>query len=239
MLEISFVELPCGEERVERRLSAPEGDVFPGVIVCPEVEEPPDPDRDPGWPGLADHLAASVPAAVLLASGTPRYSPAAFVEEARAAVRALAKDERCDGRVALVGFGLGAAAALVVSSSEARVKGVAALGAAADPSEAGFGSADHLVRLREAGLAAPADPAAWRREFIAHSPVRQLSRVSRVPVLVVHGAADDVVPLRHGKALAAATCGELRVLPSAGHDLRRSRAAVEHVVEFLRRLFPR
>ena len=115
--------------------------------------------------------------------------------------------------------------------------GTALLGAASDLAQAGYGTEAHLDRLRRAGVADPLDAPAWRREFIAHSPVHHLGRVEDRPLLVVHGAADAEVPVTHADVLGASARARRQVLPTAGHRLRRHAVAEDTLVEFLREVF--
>ena len=237
MIEVTSLALPCRGAQVTRRVAVPPGDPFPGVVLCPDVETDPPGEEDPGWTGLADQLAGSLPAAVLLTEPGPGFSPAGVVAETRAAVKALRDDSRCDGRVAVAGFGLGAAWAVVAAAGETGVSGVVALGGVADLPRARFGTDGHLERLRAAGLADPPDPARWRREFISHSPVHHLAKLQGRPFLVVHGAADTSVARAEAEALAERGGGRLHVLPTAGRPLRRNPAAFETMVGFLREVF--
>ena len=239
MIEVTSLALPSRGAQLTRRLAVPAGDPVPGVVLCPDVETESLGEDDPGWTGLADQLAGSLPAAVLLTEPGPAFSPAGMVGETRAAVKALRDDARCDGRVAVAGFGLGAASAVVAAAGEIRVCGIVALGGVADLPRARFGTDGHLERLRDAGLADPPDPARWRREFISHSPVHHLAKLQGRPFLVVHGAADTTVARAEADVLAERGGGTLHVLPTAGHPLRRNPAAFETMVGFLREVFAR
>jgi len=83
---------------------------------------------------------------------------------------------------------------------------------------------------------------AERARFVERSPITVAARI-RVPVLLLHGGDDPVVPAEQSAALAAAltTAGtpvEHHVLPGEGHGWRREAAVVEEwdrVEDFLRR----
>jgi uncharacterized protein len=70
------------------------------------------------------------------------------------------------------------------------------------------------------------------------SPVDAVRRL-RAPVLLIHGGHDDNIPVRHGKAIAAAgPTVRLWIIPDAGHGTAWSAAPGEYerrVVEFIRR----
>jgi pimeloyl-ACP methyl ester carboxylesterase len=56
----------------------------------------------------------------------------------------------------------------------------------------------------------------------------------KVPVLVVHGSADDVVPVEHAHRIAeAAPSAHLMVVEGAPHQLRLQSGVVELVLEWL------
>ncbi|MDY7108849.1 MAG: alpha/beta fold hydrolase [Planctomycetota bacterium] len=68
-------------------------------------------------------------------------------------------------------------------------------------------------------------------------PIDAIARIDR-PILIVHGDADPIVPIGHGRGLAAAgPTAELEVMPGGGHnDLRDTHRKAETVpIEFFRR----
>ena len=79
------------------------------------------------------------------------------------------------------------------------------------------------------------DPAAWAAEF--EGVVTENSVVDvKVPVLIVHGTADEVVPVDHASRIAErARRAELEILEGAPHQLRREERAVVAVLEWLDR----
>ena len=76
-------------------------------------------------------------------------------------------------------------------------------------------------------------PQAWADEFDDVETELSIAEV-RVPTLIVHGSADDVVPVDHAHRIAAnASDAEVRILDGAGHQLRKEPKAVEAVLEWL------
>jgi dipeptidyl aminopeptidase/acylaminoacyl peptidase len=58
----------------------------------------------------------------------------------------------------------------------------------------------------------------------------------KAPVLIVHGSADDVVPVEHAYRIAgAATSADLMVVQDAPHQLRLHTGVVELTLEWLER----
>jgi pimeloyl-[acyl-carrier protein] methyl ester esterase len=92
------------------------------------------------------------------------------------------------------------------------------------------GELDEAGRGRLAPLfaAPPPDPAAALAglEILASADLRAALAAVDLPLLVIHGEADPIVPAGAGRALAAAVPGaELAVLPGAGHAPFLSREA--------------
>jgi 3-oxoadipate enol-lactonase len=98
--------------------------------------------------------------------------------------------------------------------------------------------------LAAARLEQPTPPECWQAQFAAAgrflqdgAPVEAIS----VPVLVVHGDADRVVPVSNGRLLASCIPGaELAVLPGCGHVVHLEAPAELNrlVEEFLDRVAP-
>jgi putative redox protein len=75
----------------------------------------------------------------------------------------------------------------------------------------------------------------WLNGFTALSPVRTVDRISPRPLLLVHGDADDVVPVSHAHELydKAGEPKDLRIIGGAGHRLRHVPEAVDIAKEWL------
>jgi putative redox protein len=83
----------------------------------------------------------------------------------------------------------------------------------------------------------PADLDAWARELREVRPLSLIGKVPPRPVLLIHGANDEVVPILDARALADAADGEveLRVLAGAGHRLRHDPRAIALLIGWLDR----
>ena len=68
-----------------------------------------------------------------------------------------------------------------------------------------------------------------------HDPLRWVGRIEGKPVLIIHGACDELVPLECAHALfrAANQPKRLEIVPKAPHKLRLSREAVETIYEWV------
>jgi excisionase family DNA binding protein len=93
------------------------------------------------------------------------------------------------------------------------------------------------IKLRSRLRVAPHDFDAWVRELRETKPLSLIGKIPPRPVLIVHGAADDVVDIMDARALADAADGkvELRVVAGAGHALRHDPRAIAVLLGWLER----
>ena len=148
------------------------------------------------------------------------------------------------GGVWIVGFGTGGALGLCVAGEDTRVRGVACFGSPAtfaDWANDGVGMIEYARRvgaIRSAGF--PSDRREWGAAFAVLRPDESAAKLSPRPVLVVHGAEDEEVPISDGRRLAesAGPHAELRVLAGAGHRLRADPRAVALLAGWLERQGP-
>ena len=86
----------------------------------------------------------------------------------------------------------------------------------------------------------PPDPAAWGRRFAELSPLEAATRIAPRPLLLIHGEADEVVPIADARALFEAGFGnaDLRIVAGAGHRLRHDPRAIATLIGWLTRQSP-
>jgi uncharacterized protein len=208
---------------------------------------PPDPD-DSGYPGLARRLAEKGWAGAWVnmrgAKGSPGFfSIEGWVRDARAAVDASRTlDGLAQAPLALVGSSAGGS---VATEAVERGAPADALGLLAAPATWVSFANDPAAAVRriteESGMPLTeevlADPALWAGEFEAVVTEEAIVHV-RVPILIVHGSADDVVPVDHAHRLAEhAPNADLVVIDGGPHQLRRDERAVVALEEWLERVF--
>ena len=159
--------------------------------------------------------------------GTPGSDPAAHTlgvferRDLQAAVDAV-EARLGDVPVGLLGYSLGGAVSLVEAADDPRVKAVCADSAFSDPAAVLADGVERVLRIPGAVLTAPvAAVVAWRTgaRLADFSPLNAVGRIAPRPLLIIHGEADQAVPLRHARSLyaAAGEPRELWVVPHAGH----------------------
>jgi uncharacterized protein len=206
---------------------------------------PADPS-DEGYPGLARRFAERGWLAVWADMRGARASPGFFsiegwVRDARAIVdRARALHGGRELPVVLVGSSAGGAVSVEAVARGAPVDALVLLAAPAEWLSFDVDAGEALRRITEdAGMAvAPdvhLDPREWASEFLGVVPEHSIAAV-RVPVLIVHGTADEVVPVAHASRLARrSNDAEIRIIEGADHSLRRREGSLEIVIEWLER----
>jgi pimeloyl-ACP methyl ester carboxylesterase len=219
-----------------------------GVIVLlhgiPSVQ-PPDPE-DEGYPGLARRFAERGWGAVWVDMRGARgargfFSIEGWVRDVTAIVSGVrGMDEAAGLPIALVGSSAGGAVSVEAVVRGAHVDAVVLLGT---PAAWVSFAADPIAGARriteEAGMPlspeALADPSSWAAEFDGVTTERSIAAL-RVPTLIVHGTADDVVPIEHAYRLSErAPDADLVVLDGAPHYLRRHPGVFELVADWVER----
>jgi uncharacterized protein len=206
---------------------------------------PPDPN-DLGYPGVARRLAQKGWAGAWANMRGAKDSPGFFsiegwVRDARAAVDAArALDGLAGLPIALVGSSAGGSVATEAVERGAPVDALGLLAAPATWVSFADDPASAVRRItEEAGMPLSeevrADPAVWADEFGAVVTEEAIAKV-RVPVLIVHGSADDVVPVDHAHVLAErAPDAEVVIIEGGAHQLRRDERALAVLEDWLER----
>lgn len=145
-------------------------------------------------------------------------------------------------RICLLGFSGGAAVSVYVTAHDPRVSSLATC---ACPTNFGFFASKEEVpstiqHFREIGVIRDKDfpPSVedWLNGFETISPIHWIDKISSRPLLLVHGDADEVVPLEHAHELyqKAKEPKELAIIPGAKHKLRLEAEAMATVLDWLR-----
>lgn len=243
------VEIMSGETRLRGHLALPSPGGRPlGVVLCHGFPNGPRGAVNAGatYPELADRIAriAGWSALAFNLRGTGGsdgdFDADGWLADLRAAVGYLMQRDDVTG-VCIIGFGEGGTLAICEATSDARVQGVAAVGA---PLRIG-GWAQHPARLlehaRRVGMIRtpgfPPDALAWGRGAAAIDALAAAPRLAPRPLLVLSGSEDDLVSPADARTLAGAAEPnvELRMVHAAGHRLRHDPRAVATLLGWLER----
>lgn len=229
------------------RPASPVADPAPGLVLCHGFPAGPGGARTSGqtYPELADRLAADTGWAVLTFNfrGTGGsegdFSLGGWLCDLRAAIDHLLAQGHSG--VWLAGSSTGGGLALCHAAEDERVKGVATLSAPADFLSWAAEPERFLAHARTIGVITdpsfPPDLDSWARELQEIRPVSNIGKIPPRPILLAHGADDEVVSLDDARVLADAAGDEveLRVLTEAGHRLRHDPRAIAVLMGWMRR----
>lgn len=214
------------------RPAGPERKRFPAVLFLhgfPGAEKSVDVQRAL----LARGVASAAPHFLGAWGSGGVYRFTTLVPQARAALRELKRLDFVDPRrVAVFGFSMGGWTALSLAAEEPALKAVVAVAPCGGPEMLGPGTKDFIARLSRP-LNAPA-PAALDADFRAaltrFDPARAVPRV-KAPLLLVHGARDETIPLAVSRRLAslAPRGTRLAVLKGGDHGLLEKRAGLARI----------
>jgi uncharacterized protein len=242
--------IESGGLRLSGYLARPAGTAapVPGLVLCHGFPAGPGGAATSAqtYPQLAERLAGDTGWTVLTfnfrGTGTSEgnFSLSGWLDDLRAATDYLLAVPGVSG-VWVAGACTGGSLALCEAGEDERVRGVATLSARADFGDWASDPASFLEHARSIGLirdrAFPADFDSWARELREIRPTALIAKIPPRPILLVHGADDDDVPLDDVRVLAdaAGDAVELRVLSEAGHRLRHDPRAVALILGWMER----
>jgi len=220
----------------------------PALCICHGIPAVPYNPEDKGYTTLAQRFCAAGFATLIFNfRGTGKSQGnldiLGWSRDLQAAVDFLYSLEGIDKkRFCLLGFSGGAAVSVYAAAHDPRVSLLVACACPADFSslagrEMVLSSIQHF---REIGVIRdkdfPPSLEEWLRGFETVSPIRWIDKVSPRPLLLVHGDADEVVPLEHAHRLyqKAKQPKEIIITPGAEHKLRLEEAAMAAVLDWLK-----
>ena len=248
-MPVEQLTIPVGEERLAGVLALPGAggpQLLPGVLIVHGFPSGPGGGANSPitFPELAERIASEMGWAALTVSlrgmpgSTGSFSLGGWFADVAGATDVLVRHPRVNA-VWLVGFGTGGALCIAVAAEDQRVRGVASLAAPADFSNWAREPERLLARGRDGGAIAEGEPRDWEA-WVA--PLRRLGAADHAaelaprPLLLLHGADDEVVPSLDARAIADAHgTADLRIVEGAGHHLRHDPRAVALLLGWLDR----
>jgi len=245
-IETRSIELTSGEVILQGELIEP-GDGVPLVVLCHGIPlSHPDP-VDPGYAGLAHRLSEHGYATLFVNFRGTGQSSGNFCMggwyEDLCAVMDFTRGTLAQRfeRLYLAGFSAGGALAIRYAAEVGGIDGVAAFAAPARLTEVfpRTHCMSFLEVAREIGiikdLRFPPTPDWFYDDLERHDAIDFVSGVSPIPLLIVHGDADETVPVAQGQALfeAAGEPKELCLLPGGAHRLRHDPRTLDCLLDWL------
>jgi dipeptidyl aminopeptidase/acylaminoacyl peptidase len=179
--------------------------------------------RDAGWNALIFHYRGCW-------GSEGDYMLAGIPDDVRAALDALTSGDfpMVDAtRIAAVGHGLGGWAAMVTAASrDARIRAVATLNGMSNLRTFSLSdslAADHVRFLRN--ISAKGLQSQWRALGKTYNPVDVIDMLQPRPLLIVHGTADEEVPVSQARELKdkAGDSADLVLIKDADHSFSQHR----------------
>jgi len=237
----------AGEVYIPRRNKA-----HPALCICHGIPAAPYDPGDKGYAVLAERFCRAGFVALIFnfrgaGKSQGNLDLLGWSRDLEVAVDFLYKLEETDKtKLCLLGFSGGAAVSVYATAHDSRVSSLAAcacpadFGSLADKEKALF----NVQHFRDIGVIRddgfPASMETWLNNFETISPIDWIDKVSPRPLLLVHGDADEVVPLEHAYRLyqKAREPKELFVIPGAKHRLRLEEKAMAAVLDWLKASYP-
>ena len=221
---------------------------YPAVILCHGIPSGIVDPTDGGYPLLARTLVEegfSVYTFSFRGTGESEgnFNILGWTHDLKAAINELYQQPEIDKkRLALVGFSAGATVSLFIAAQDKRVTAVAACASPANFSTISE-STDHKITLnyfRKVGIirdpAYPPSTEEWLAGFRSVNALKFIASISPRPVLLIHSAHDQVVPLTNSEKLyeAAGEPRQIIIIDGSEHRLRRNAMAVKSLITWLK-----
>lgn len=248
-MQIKEIRLEADGLSLIGELHLPSGDgAHTALCICHGIPAgPPDP-TDAGYTLLAQRFCqAGFITLIFNFRGTGRSEGnldiRGWTRDLRAALDFLHSLREVDrSHLCLLGFSGGAAVSVYVAAHDPRVSSVVTCACPAD-----FRSLrqqetplDAIQRLRLIGAIRdkdfPPSTKEWQKGFEIIAPIKWIDKLSPRPLLLVHGDADELVPLEHAQRLyyKAKEPKELKIIAGARHKMRLEQTAMDYVLDWLK-----
>jgi dipeptidyl aminopeptidase/acylaminoacyl peptidase len=222
---------------------------YPAVILCHGVPSGVVDPTDGGYPLLAETISkAGFAVYTFRFRGTGEsegnFDIVGWTHDLEAVIDYLWNlDEIDDAHIALIGFSAGASVSVYVGAHDKRVSAVAACACPADFSAiSDSGKPETTIHyFRKIGIIRDEDypPSVedWLNDFRKINALHSVADISPRPLLLVHAAGDNVVPVSNTERLymQAGQPKKKVILEGSEHRLRRNEKAVETIIEWLKK----
>lgn len=219
------------------------------IIICHGIpgsgeERPPD---DPGYEALAHHFASLGLVAVIFnfrgcGESGGDFHMSGWVRDLDAVLEHIKNTPHIDPtRIIVLGFSGGGAAAVRVAAQSEAIYGLAVVGTPAhfrifneDPLEIVEDFQDRGI-IRDPDF--PADIDEWIKGFEENEPVKWIPHFKGNYLLIVHGEADELIPVEHARELADYAPGgitKIVAIPGGAHRLRLDPRCIHAITEWLK-----
>ena len=248
-MDVEEIRLKADGLELRGELQIPSrGKVHPALCICHGIPAaPPDP-TDRGYALLAERFChAGFATLIFNFRGTGKsegnLDVLAWTRDLQAALGFLYSLKEVDRKhFCLLGFSGGAAVSVYTAAHDPRVSLVATCACPADfhslhqtetPVEA-------IQRFRQIGAIRekdfPPSVEEWRKGFETITPIDWVDRISPRSLLLIHGDADELIPVDHAGRLyqKAKEPKELKIIPGAKHRMRLDKAAMDFVLDWLK-----
>ncbi len=242
-----------------------DGLCLPGEICLPKTKKQPNPalifchgipaakhdPSDRGYPALAERFCAIGFITLVFnfrgtGSAEGNIDMLGWTRDLKTAIDLLYTfNEVNKSGLCLLGSSAGAAVCVYVTANDPRVSSLVTF---ACPSEFSFLStlsteqtvASLIDHFRNIGVIRdtnfPPSVEEWLEGFSRISPIRWAERISPRPMLLIHGAQDDIVAVEQAHKLyeKAKEPKEILIIPGAGHRLRQEERAISAALSWLK-----
>ena len=230
-------------------LHLPDGYGLPGVCICHGIPARPYDPEDRSYAHLAERFVNAGLAVLLFyfrgaGPSEGNFDIQGWTRDLRQALSQMEAVPQIDKtRLFVMGFSGGAAVALYTAAKDKRIAAVVSCASPADFRDllSSRRIDDFLSEWRRIGIIRdtgfPQNKEAWARGFERIAPENHIGAISPRPVLLLHGDADEVVPVSHAYRLheAAREPRKLVIIEGGAHRLRVDQRAMDKALEWLKR----
>jgi uncharacterized protein len=216
--------------------------LYPALIICHGIpgSGAPRPADDPGYSALAEDFASLGMIAVIFnfrgcGDSDGNFQMMGWVRDLDMVLDRILNTPFVDPtRVMLLGFSGGGAAAVRVAADSSGVYSLAVVGTPSDFGTFEKDPEEIISDFKKRGIIRdpefPSDIDGWVDEFRKIEPRRWVSHFKGKHLLVVHGDADELIPVEQARELfnsAPAGVAELSIIPQGAHRLRLDNRCVD------------